>query len=96
MAISVSACVRSGVRRKPASADTPTWPRTDFAFATSMRGSVQFVSPSGLVAFEAQLHHLPAGDRLAIDQPQFGVASGPPVRAENNRSSPTPLRRAMA
>ena len=60
-----------GVRRKPASADTPTLPRTDFALATSMRGSAQLVSPSGLVAFEAELDDLPAGHRLAIDQAQF-------------------------
>jgi hypothetical protein len=45
-AISVNDCVRPAVSRKPASADTATNPRTDFAFATSMRGSVQFVSPS--------------------------------------------------
>ena len=46
VAISVNACVRSAVSRKPLSADTPTNPRTDFARATSMRGKVQFVSPS--------------------------------------------------
>ena len=32
------------------------------------------VSPrGGLVSFEPELHHLPAGCGLAIDQPQFGV-----------------------
>jgi hypothetical protein len=46
VAISVSDSVRSGVRRKPASDEMPTNPRTDFAWATSMRGKVQFVWPS--------------------------------------------------
>ena len=45
----VRSLVRPGVSRNPASAETPTNPRTDFAAITSTRGNAQFVSPSGLL-----------------------------------------------
>src|SRR5947207_1464965 len=61
VAISVSDCVRSAVRRKPASADAPTFPRTDLALATSMRGSGQLAAPSEIGAGKAIGKPLRAG-----------------------------------
>ena len=71
VAISVSPCVRSAVRRKPGSADTPISPRTDLARVTSNRGSGPAERPECLIALQSHLNDLTAAYRLAVDQAQF-------------------------
>ena len=73
VAISVSPCVRSGVRRKPASAETPTCPRVDFARVTSMRGNTHVASAKGLVTLDARPSDaialaLRTGARIFVDE----------------------------
>ena len=71
MAISVRPCVRSAVRRKPASADTRHMAADGLGFGDFDARQRPGGLAQRLVAFEAELDHLPPGHRLAIDQPQL-------------------------